>query len=129
MLGEILQHQFFFLTKLDKESERHPYEHQQAAPRWGEPEHRTENRQEDACVNGMPHQAIRPGRHKFMIFLEGDHSAPIAAEMDAAQTEKANPIKQRTQPTLSVRRSGGNRHCQTFVACRAKITPKMATST
>jgi len=39
---------------------------------------RAEDHEEDARVDGVAHETIRPAHNQFVVFLEGDGPAPIA---------------------------------------------------
>ena len=65
--------------------------HTQQAPPFTHRDRRTQHREQYPRVDRMPHEAIWPAADQFVVLLQRDQPAPVAAEPDASKNAKAKP--------------------------------------
>lgn len=82
-LGEVFEESAFFLVEFDGEANEGQGHTESAAVAGHEGEEGTEDGQQDAGVNRVARDGIGAGLDDFVVFLDGDEAAPVAAQVAA----------------------------------------------
>ena len=89
-VGEMPQHEPFFLFELDpKANANHPQTQEATEP--ADFDARAETHHQQTRVDGMPHEPVRPGLHQFVALLECDITTPVPSERPARPYRHVQP--------------------------------------
>src|SRR4051812_26609767 len=94
---EMGEENFFFVPDFQNESENDQYDAKECPERAAR-ECRSCHGDNQASVNRVPRDAVRPGSHQRMTFLECDASAPESTEMNASPHSETQAGNDQTQP-------------------------------
>jgi hypothetical protein len=97
LLAKCFAHEPFFRFELQHEAYRNQSKGNKAAP-FANGNRRTEDCQQQPAVNRVADKSIRAGTDEFVILLNGDNAAPIAAEMAARPNCQGQPAASMTRP-------------------------------